>query len=104
MSEKKYAVRCKLASNPKFIFGVNKEDGYYSIEIYPGSNYSNPHFKTHFTKSELAEIMGGAIYKCHEATAEWNELEHHDWNYNPYINKYEWINPLIDLVPVEDGE
>lgn len=64
--------------------------------------YENKYSK--FTKSELAEIMGGAIYKCHEATAEWNELENHEWNYNPYINKYEWINPLIELVPVEDGE
>jgi len=85
MSEKKYAVRCKLASNPKFIFGVNKEDGYYSIEIYPGSNYSNPHFKTHFTKSELGKIMGGAIYKgCILADG-------HEFS----SDCKQWINPLI---------
>lgn len=47
-----------------------------------------------FTKSELGKIMGGAIYKgCilpdgHEFSSDCKP----------------WINPLIELVPVEDGE
>ncbi|MDN5426398.1 MAG: hypothetical protein L0G03_11135 [Lactococcus lactis] len=104
MSERKYAVRCKLASNPKFIFGVNKEDGYYSIEIYPGSNYSNPHFKTHFTKSELAEIMGGAILKRIPGGTPLDELGKDKSCYVWLDDCNYWKNPLIELVPVEDGE
>lgn len=47
-----------------------------------------------FTKSELGKIMGGAIYKgCilpdgHEFSSDCKQ----------------WINPLIELVPMEDGE
>ncbi|MGF2029827.1 hypothetical protein ACQUFH_09870 [Lactococcus lactis] len=104
MSEQKYAVKCKLASNSRFIFGLNKREGYCSIEIYPGSNYNNPYFKTHFTKSELAEIMGGALYKKADY-CEFMELTS-DWEMNDENDKWlcEWINPLIELVPVEDGE
>ena len=42
------------------------------------------------TKSELAEIMGGALYR------------------KPFLGETgiqpEWINPLIELVPVEGNE
>lgn len=48
-----------------------------------------------FTKSELAEIMGGALYKfCEDPD-------------NCLIGRMdcqgEWINPLIELVPVGEG-
>ncbi|MGF2009287.1 hypothetical protein [Lactococcus lactis] len=50
-----------------------------------------------FTKSELAEIMGGAIYKrAGENFVREGGTDVYDDN--------EWINPLIELVPVEDGE
>lgn len=93
MSEKMYYVKDLLTGDGawvvKDIFGI----------------VSGGHIKpTSFTKTELAEVKGGAIYKFREVTAEWNELDHPDWNYNPYIDKYEWINPLIELVPVEDRE
>lgn len=97
MSEKKYyvALKCDLSHRmSREIDGIG--------HFFHSTNEEVKSSK--FTKSELAEIMGGAIYKCHEATAEWNELEHPDWNYNPYINKYEWTNELIELVPLEDGE
>lgn len=58
-----------------------------------------PNNKALITKSELAEIMDGAFYKVHEASAEWNEWEHPDWKYNPDADKYEWKNPLIELEP-----
>ena len=47
-------------------------------------------FQGVFTKSELAEIMDGALYR------------------QPFLGEtgiqQEWINPLIELVPVEDDE
>lgn len=50
-----------------------------------------------FTKSELAEIMGGAIYKrAGENFVREGGTDVYDDN--------EWINQLIELVPVEDGE
>ncbi|WP_407350153.1 hypothetical protein VNN41_07360 [Lactococcus garvieae] len=102
MSDKKYAVKCKLASHTRFIFGINKRDESYSIEIYPGSNYNNSYFKTHFTKLELSEIMDGELYKIHDVTPDFDERQHKDWIYNHDIDKYEWINPLIELVEVEE--
>ncbi|WP_312681949.1 DUF1642 domain-containing protein [Lactococcus taiwanensis] len=68
--------------NPK-----NIKDYRFSFGNYAG-------WKTKFTKSELGKIMGGAIYKgCilpdgHEFSSDCKP----------------WINPLIELVPVEDGE
>lgn len=102
MNEQKYAVKCKVASNPRFIFGVNKREGYCSIEVYPGSNYNNPYFKTHFTKSELAEIMDGALYK-QTLSGDVLTPDHVYYGSGKEIVE-EWINPLIELVPVEDGE
>ncbi|MDT2857967.1 hypothetical protein [Lactococcus lactis] len=59
----------------------------------------------YFTKSELAEIMGGAIYKVKQKSKSVtiDELIADGWN-RLIGNNWEWINPLIELVPVEDGE
>lgn len=47
-------------------------------------------FQGVFTKSELAEIMDGALYR------------------KPFLGETgiqpEWINPLIELVPVDEVE
>lgn len=57
--------------------------------------YENKYSK--FTKSELGKIMGGAIYKqAGENFVREGSTDVYDDN--------EWINPLIELVPVEDGE
>ena len=45
------------------------------------------------TKSELAEIMDGAFYKGHEINQDC-----------VFLGCEEWINPLIELVPVEEVE
>ena len=78
--------------------------------------YENKYSK--FTKSELAEIMDGVLYrtfthqfnpelaeelyklgyKTTQTTEEWIEDRYE------FDNIWEWINPLIELVPVEDGE
>lgn len=52
-------------------------------------------YKQPFTKSELAEIMNGALY--HVINEEW---ECGGGFYEPR----EWINPLIELVAVEDDK
>ena len=46
-----------------------------------------------FTKSELAKIMDGALYKGHEMNQDC-----------VFLGCEEWINPLIELVPVEEVE
>ena len=46
-----------------------------------------------FTKSELAEIMDGALYKGHEMNQDC-----------VFLGCEEWVNPLIELVPVEEVE
>lgn len=60
-------------------------------------------YKQPFTKSELAEINNGALYKVKQKPRNitidqlisdgWDRLIGNDW---------EWINPLIELVPVEE--
>ena len=71
-----------------------------------------------FTKSELGKIMGGVLYRTFahqfdpqlaeelyklgyrttQTTEEWIEARYE------FDNIWEWINPLIELVPVEDNE
>lgn len=65
---------------------------------------SNSPSTDEFTKSELAEIMDGALYKKADY-CEFMELPP-DWEMNDENDKWlcEWINPLIELVSVEDGE
>lgn len=63
-----------------------------------------------FTKSELAEIADGAFYKQTWALPfEWlsnstSLKEGLGWEYNETIDKFEYTNPLIELVPVEEEE
>lgn len=46
-----------------------------------------------FTKSELAEIMDGSLYRH-------KQYKHFDGII--IVDEEEWINPLIELVPVEE--
>ena len=50
-------------------------------------------FQGVFTKSDLSKIMDGALYRGHEKNI-----------YCVLLGCEEWINPLIELVPVEDDE
>ena len=98
MNEKKYYVVLKLLDvDDETIYltvwneeGVSDEPYFYPEK----SEHTHKQAKNMFTKSELAEIMDGAIYKgCilpdgHEFSSDCKP----------------WINPLIELVPVEDGE
>ncbi|WP_339012231.1 hypothetical protein VNN36_09080 [Lactococcus garvieae] len=100
MSEQKYYVEDLLTGDGtwvgKDIFGV----------------VSGCHMKpTAFTKSELAEIMDGALYKqfpsfpfsgFYGRDKELNDK--YNWSYNFELECWEWKNPLIELVPVEEDE
>ena len=101
MSEQKYYVQINRNLwnnlNPLQLGGVGidlcqSEYGYgqnFIAEYEPESSYAKVN-KNSFTKSELAEIMDGAFYR------------------KPFLGETgiqpEWINPLIELVPVEEVE
>ena len=90
MNDKKYYVKLKNTyKHDERLLSLNKVSG--KIDFVDWRN-SGAWWKG--TKSELGKIMGGAIYKgCvlpdgHEFSSDCKP----------------WINPLIKLVPVEDGE
>ena len=108
MSEKKYYVKLKSPNEHRGIWwcGDRAEWQSYSDDPVYGEELDDwegrevigwkvSEFIPSFTKSELAEIMGGAIY--HVVTEEW---ECGGGFYEPR----EWKNPLIELVPMEDRE
>ena len=122
MSEKKYYVVLKLldVDDETIYLTIWKEEGVSDEPyFYPEkSEQTHKQAKNRFTKSELAEIMGGVLYrtstnqfnpelaeelyklgyKTTQTTEEWIEAKYE------FDNIWEWINPLIELVPVEDGE
>lgn len=62
-------------------------------------------YKQPFTKSELAEIMNGALYQKPANYDSWTPGFQPDGFIYDKINKrYEYINPLIELVAVEDDK
>lgn len=71
--------------------------------------YENKYSK--FTKTELAEIMDGSLYKQTHAFpfsgyygSDESLSQQYNWSYNFEIKRWEWKNPLIELVPVEEEE
>ena len=62
------------------------------------------------TKSELAEIMDGVLYTQTDSLPfEWlysfeSLKENLGWEFNETIDKWEYSNPIIELVPVEEVE
>lgn len=83
MSEQKYYVKLKL-DGQLLGYGGFYDEGY-------GCDEDNE-----FTKKELAKIMDGALYS---PTVYGQVIDG-----KPIIVRDEWINPLIELVPVEDDE
>lgn len=75
-------VRCKFMSeNAEFVPVIQSESGRYENSF------------SEFTKSELPKIMDGALMSGHEKNI-----------YCVLLGCEEWINPLIELVPVEGKE
>ena len=124
MSEKKYYVFLSPLNNGNKPFFQLVSFGFMA-ELFgfakcntknKNGRYENKYSR--FTKSELAEIMDGVLYRTFnhqfhpqlaeelyklgyrttQTTEEWIEAR------CEFDNIWEWINPLIELVPVEDGE
>lgn len=91
MSEKKYYVKSLISCEP---YTSDADKGWLTSASNDSATWIYKKYRTAFTKSELGKIMDGAIYKgCvlpdgHEFSSDCKP----------------WINPLIELVPVEDGE
>ncbi|WP_430515073.1 hypothetical protein [Lactococcus lactis] len=91
MSDKKYYVKSLISCEP---YTSDADKGWLTSASNDSATWIYKKYRTAFTKSELGKIMGGAIYKgCilpdgHEFSSDCKP----------------WINPLIELVPVEDGE
>ena len=103
MSEQKYYVKLKSPNDHLGIWWCGDRGEWQSYSCYPIYEEELEDFGERevigwevskyipsFTKSELAEIMDGALYR------------------KPFLGETgiqpEWINPLIELVPVEDDE
>lgn len=95
MSEKKYYVKL----SPEVMY--YSDYGLLSIQylepyLNDSGDFAPATDRASFTKSEIARIMGGAIYKKEITDVYDAQTEQ--------MGFPEWINPLIELVPVEDGE
>lgn len=93
MSEKKYYVKSLISCEP---YTSDADKGWLTSTSNDSATWIYKKYRTAFTKSELAEIMGGAIYKKEITDVYDAQTEQ--------MGFPEWINPLIELVPVEDGE
>ena len=92
MSEQKYYVFQKSLVGKKIVsqlvrYKLMSEDAkFVSVSRNKSGRYENSF--SEFTKSELAEIMDGALYR------------------KPFLGETgiqpEWINPLIELVQIEE--
>jgi hypothetical protein len=97
MSEKKYHVYNKMSS--LFL----KDKNFPHVLEISDKDYS----QAKFTKAELTEIMDGALYKqTNSLPFEWlysfeSLKEKLGWEFNETIDKWEYTNPIIELVPVE---
>ena len=98
MDDKKYYVKLK----PSISVIVEHDDQDNEIEF--GYGYLNGLHEfspltpgNTFTKSELAEVMNGALYRPDTS----DPVLDHDLD---FLNNLEWINPMIDLIPVEEVE
>ena len=129
MSKKKYYVKLKSPNEHRGIWWCGDRAEWQSYSDDPVYEFDDlgelevigwkvSKFIPSFTKSEIAEIMDGTLYrtfthqfhpelseelykldyKTTQTTEEWIEARYE------FDNIWEWINPLIELVPVEDEE
>lgn len=94
MSEQKYYVRLRniIDNNQSDNWLINGAGTMHKLGTVRPSFSTNLGLpKISLTKSELSEIMDGALYKGHEMNQDC-----------VFLGCEEWINPLIELVPVEE--
>ena len=122
MSEQKYYVFQKSLDGKKIVSQLvryklmNEGAKFVSVSRNKSGRYENSF--SELTKSELGKIMGGVLYRTFahqfdpqlaeelyklgyrttQTTEEWIEARYE------FDNIWEWINPLIELVPVEEEE
>lgn len=115
MDEQKYYVKLKSPNKNTPIYWCGKTTEWKLcpyikvryIDDYDTRNFEEkiPEWVPSFTKSELAEVMDGALYKHKFRSETTEELYNNGW----VIRKdrvygathWEWINPLIELIPAE---
>lgn len=104
MSEQKYYVKLKsFTGQPKAIqlasFGFCGELVDFVTPKVSRGNYLLKKPCTQFTKSELDKIMDGALYHVSD-----DECDYCRYSSDTCGDEHcdEWINPLIELVPVEE--
>lgn len=100
MSDKKYYVKLKEEFQAT---GVTFAD----MRLYLDENGAFDHFYVAhaFTKAELAEIKDGAFYQKPVNMDSWTTgFQPNGYIYNEIDKTYEYTNPLIELVPVEEEE
>ena len=106
MSEQKYYVFQKSVNCKKIVFQLvryqfmGRESKFMPLSDSKSGRYENSFSK--FTKKELAEITGGALY-TQTLSKDCMTPDHVYYGSGEEIVS-EWINPLIELVPVEDDE
>ena len=106
MSEQKYYVFQKSLDGKKIVsqlvrYKLMSEDAkFVSVSRNKSGRYENRF--SEFTKSELAKIMDGALY-TQTLFKDCIPPDHVYYGSGEEIVS-EWINPLIELVPVEDDE
>lgn len=104
MSEQKYYVFQKSLDGKKIVsqlvrYKLMSEDAkFVSVSRNKSGRYENRF--SEFTKSELAEIMDGALY-TQMLSKDCMTPDHVYYGSGEEIVS-EWINPLIELVPVEE--
>ena len=100
MSDKKYYVLLnKFSGQPKRIqlvrFGFDNELIDFACPKLARGNYLLKGKQHQFTKSELSEIMDGALYRPDTS----DPVLDHDLD---FFDNLEWVNPLVELIPVEE--
>lgn len=94
MSEQKYYVKLEFSSTYLHVGSV-------FISWDKNKKSCGGYCQTEFTKSELAKIMDGALYHVSD-----DKCDYCRYSSDTCGDEHceEWINPLIELVPVEDDE
>ena len=105
MSEQKYYVFQKSLDGKKIVSQLVRyklmsvDAKFVSVSRNKSGRYENRF--SEFTKIELAKIGNGALYHVSDDKCDYCRYSSDTCGYE---HCEEWINPLIELVPVEDDE
>lgn len=103
MSEKKYYVKLSAEVMYYSDYGLGSIQ-YLETYLNDSGDFAPAIDRTSFTKSEITRIMGGVFLKRIPGGTPLDDLGK-DKRYHVWLDGCNyWKNPLIDLVPVEDGE